>query len=412
MVGFDVASIRGQFPALARRHDGRPVVYLDGPAGSQVPQRVIDAMADYLRHHNANHGGAFATSRENDELLACAQQAAADLLGTDDPATIVFGANMTTLTFAFSRALARTWKAGDELVVTQLDHDANITPWRMAAEERGLRVHEIRIRPEDTTLDWEDFQSKLSERTRLVAVGCASNATGTVNPIRRIVAAAHAVGAEVFLDAVHYAPHGLIDVQQWNCDYVVCSAYKFFGPHVGILWGRRERLEALTPYKVRPSDNHIPDRWMTGTPNFEGIAGVRAAIEYLAELGGHAATRRAALQQAFAKIRVHEAELCRRLLTGLRHVPGVALFGIADLARQHERVATFSVCVAGHSPRAVAERLAQQGIFVWNGNYYALRLSEVLGLEPDGMVRIGLLHYNTADEVERLLQELAALNKP
>lgn len=406
MNSLDADAVRRRFPALARTIDGRAAVYFDGPAGSQTPQSVIDAMADYLANHNANHGGVFATSRENDELLLQAQRAVADLLGVNDPATVVFGANMTTLTFAFSRALARTWRMGDEVIVTQLDHDANITPWRMAAEERGALVREVRIHPEDCTLDVESFRSKLSDRTRLVAVGGASNATGTINPVRQIADMAHAAGADVFLDAVHLAPHALLDVPAWNCDYLVCSAYKFFGPHVGILWSRRDRLASLTPYKVRPADDRSPDRWMTGTPNFEGIAGVRAAVDYLAELGGPAPTRRSALQQAFERIGNYESELGRRFLAGLQRLSSVALYGIADSERMHERVPTFALRIRGHSPRGVAEFLARRGIFVWHGNFYAQRLSEILGLEPEGMVRVGLLHYNTAEEVDRLLQAL------
>jgi len=382
-------------------------VYFDGPAGSQTPQSVADAISDYLLRHNANHGGAFVTSKENDEMLLQAQKAAADFLGADDPATIVFGANMTTLTFAMSRTIARTWRMGDEVIVTQLDHDANITPWRMAAEERGALVREVRVRLEDGTLDLENLRSKLSDRTRLVAIGCASNATGTINPVRQIADWARAVGADIFVDAVHYAPHALIDIKAWNCDYLVCSAYKFFGPHAGILWGRRDRLESLPPYKVRPADDRTPDRWMTGTPNFECIAGTRAAIDYLTSLGGPAPTRRDALRNAFERIRNHESSLARQFLTGISSLKKVTLYGIGDIDRLGERVPTFALRIQGYPPRAAAERLARLGIFVWHGNFYALRLSEVLGLEPEGMVRIGMLHYNTADEVDRLLQALA-----
>jgi cysteine desulfurase family protein (TIGR01976 family) len=411
MSSFDVTSIRRQFAALSRVIAGQQAVYVDGPAGSQTPECVIAAIGDYLRNHNANHGGAFATSRENDRMLAEAQQAVADLFGVTDPSTIVFGANMTTLTFAFSRSLAQTWNAGDEVIVTQLDHDANVTPWCMAAADRGVVVREVRLRPSDATLDLVHFQQLLSPRTRLVAVGCASNATGTLNPIPQIVQMAHSVGAEVFVDAVHYAPHGLIDVPAWNCDYLIASAYKFFGPHVGIFWGRRERLESLTAYKVRPADNHIPDRWMTGTPNYECIAGVRAAIDYLSCLGDPAATRRDRLQQTFSAIRSHESNLAKQFLDGVSRNPGITLYGIGDPARLHERVPTFALRIAGMTPRAVAEYLAERGVFVWHGNFYALRLSEVYNLEPDGMVRIGLLHYNTSEEVSRLLRLLNELSK-
>lgn len=402
---FEVNRSREQFPALDRTIDGRPVVYFDGPAGSQVPRAVINAIDDYLVYHNANHGGAFLTSRENDARLHGAQQAACDLLGVTDPHEIVFGANMTTLTFAFSRALANTWQAGDEIIVTDLDHDANVTPWVLAARERGAVVKTVGIQPADCTLDLQDLRAKLSARTKLVAVGCASNAVGTISPVAEITRLAHGVGAEVFLDAVHYAPHGLMDVPAWDCDYLVCSAYKFFGPHVGILWGRRQRLDQLTPYKVRPSSDACPDRWMTGTPNFECIAGVRAAVDYVAHLG-QGPTRRDRLRSAFTHIGEHERVIGQRLLHGLRQFSQVQILGIPEM---RDRVPTVAIRHARHSPQAVAEHLDRRGIFVWHGNFYALRLSEVLGFEPDGMVRIGLLHYNTADEVDRLLMALIEL---
>ncbi len=409
----DVAACRRQFPALARELSGRSAVFFDGPAGSQVPQRVIDAIGEYLVHCNANHGGAFATSVENDELLAGAQQAAADFVGTDDQAEIVFGANMTTLTFAVSRAMASTWRSGDEVIVTQLDHDANVTPWVLAARDVGATVRHVEIHQEDCTLDLDDLRNKLNERTRLVAVGCASNAVGTINPVREICRSAHEVGAEVFLDAVHYAPHALIDVQSWDCDFLAASAYKFFGPHVGILWGRRERLAELPAYKVRPASEAVPDRWMTGTPNYECIAGTRAAIDYLADLGRSAAEpdlpRRAALAAAFGRIAVHEQKLLARMLTGLAELPDFRVWGIPDLQRIDQRVPTISITHARLSPRQLAERLAAEGIFVWDGNFYALPLTERLELEPQGLVRIGLLHYNTMQEVERLLEALVQL---
>lgn len=407
-MSFPVDAIRAQFPALARQINGRPAVYFDGPAGAQVPRGVIEAMSDYLIHHNANHGGAFPTSVENDAMLLEAQRAAADLLGAGDPAEIVFGANMTTLTFAFSRALAQTWKPGDEIIVTDLDHDANVTPWILAAKERGAVVKRIGFNHDDCTLDFNALQKALSRNTRLVAVGSASNGVGTINPVKQIIRMAHEVGAEVFLDAVHYAPHGLIDVREWGCDYLACSAYKFFGPHVGILWGRRDRLDALTPYKVRPSSNVSPDRWMTGTPNFEGIAGTRAAIDYLTSLG-EGSDRRSRLCSAFERIAGYERGLSRHLLTELARFPDVRVLGITDLARLNDRVPTVSFTDRRHNPSVIAEHLAKRGVFVWNGNMYALSLSESLGLEPHGMVRVGLLHYNTADEIDRLIDALKEL---
>ncbi|MCC7009708.1 MAG: cysteine desulfurase-like protein [Acidobacteria bacterium] len=407
----DLGAVRAQFPALRRRDAGREAVFFDGPAGSQVPRTVIDAVSRYLATTNANHGGAFATSRESDAMLAEARRAAADFVGAPDPDGCCFGANMTTLTFALSRALARTWTAGDNIVVTRLDHDANVTPWTRAAEEAGVEVRHAAIRP-DCTLDVGDLASKLSSRTRLVAVGAASNAVGTVNPIGTIAELAHAAGALVFCDAVHYAPHRRIDVAAWGCDLLVCSAYKFFGPHVGLMWGRRDLLETLPTYKVRPAPELMPGRWMTGTPNAEGIAGTLAAIDYIASLGrgeDDARTRPEALDAAFAAIVAHERALGERLQHGLDALPQIRSWGITDVARFDERVPTFAISHRTMRPGDVARTLAEAGVYVWSGNFYALPLTEVLGVEPDGLVRIGLLHYNTADEVDHLLRVLRDL---
>ncbi len=411
---FHVDRCRRQFPALARQHRGRPVVYFDGPAGSQVPAAVPEAMSGYLLRTNANHGGVFATSRQSDAILEEAHRAVADLLGSQDADLVAFGANMTTLTFALSRALALTWKPGDEIIVTRLDHDANVTPWVLTARDAGVRVHHVGIHPEDCTLDLGDFRACLSDRTRLVAVGCASNATGTINPFQEMIAETHAAGGQVFLDAVHYAPHATMDVTDWDCDYLACSAYKFFGPHVGILWGKREWLTQLPAYKLRPASNDLPDRWMTGTQNHEGIAGTLAAVEYLTELGrfygNGASSRRDALLSAYSVIGAYEQQLAARLLEGLAKLPSIRVWGITQTSRLHERVPTVSFTHARRSAREVAEFLADRGIFVWHGNYYALSLTEALGLEPEGMVRVGLLHYNTAEEIDRLLAALAELN--
>jgi cysteine desulfurase family protein (TIGR01976 family) len=409
----NVAACRAQFPALAREIAGRLAVYFDGPAGSQVPERVINAISSYLKTHNANHGGLFATSRESDAMLASAHEAVADLLGTADPQLTVFGANMTTLTFALSRALAKSWRPGDEIIVTRLDHDANVTPWVLAARDAGATIRHLGIRADDCTLDLDELAALISPSTRLVAVGCASNAVGTVNPMGKVVEMAHAAGAQVFLDAVHYAPHRLIDVDSWGCDFLVCSAYKFFGPHVGILWGRRELLASLPAYKVRPAADSLPDRWMTGTQNHESIAGVLAAIEYLADLGRAAEpatmSRRGALAAAFAAIGEYEMLLAARLLSGLAETPRIRVWGIAGTARLDERVPTVGITHESLGATELASRLGEQGIFVWHGNFYALPLTEALGLEPDGLVRIGLLHYNTPEEVDRLLAALAAM---
>ena len=414
LLDHSVASLRTRFPALSRQHNGEPVVYLDGPAGTQVPQRVMDAIADYLTHRNANHGGLFATSIESDALLDEAHRAVADLLGADDPDCVYFGPNMTTLTFALSRSLAKTWRPGDEVVVTRLDHDANVTPWVLAAQDAGATVRYVDFHHEDCTLDMEDFRSKLSQKTRLVAVGCASNSTGSINPVRAICDAARQVGALSFLDAVHFAPHALIDVTEFGCDFLACSAYKFFGPHIGITWGRREHLERLTAYKLRPAPDDLPGKWMSGTQNHECIAGVLAAIDYLADLGrdvvgDQSLARRPALKASYQAVGRYESELVAKLLSGLHEISDITVRGITNPAQFDERLPTVSITHQRLSATAIAERLAASGIFVWHGNYYALQITECLGLEPDGMVRIGLVHYNTVEEVDRLLEALKQL---
>jgi cysteine desulfurase family protein (TIGR01976 family) len=407
-MALDERWVRAQFPALAR-----DVVYLDGPAGSQVPASVADAVRAYLLEHNANTHGLFATSIESDALVAGARRAAADLVGAEDAREIAFGPNMTTLTFALARALARTWSAGDEVVVTRLDHDANVTPWVKAAAAAGATVRWAGIRAADATLDLDELDAALSPRTRLVAVTAASNAVGSLTPVADIVRRAHAAGAEVFVDAVHLAPHRRLDVAAWGCDYLACSAYKFFGPHVGLLWGRRARLEALPVDKVRPADDEAPGRLETGTQSHEGIAGTAAAIEYLAALGRRvdptAADRRRALDAAFAAIAAHERALVARLLEGLARLPAYRVWGITDPARLDERAPTVSITHARARPAELAAALAARGVFAWHGNYYALELSRALGREPDGMVRLGLLHYNTAAEVDRCLAALSAI---
>ncbi len=410
---FPIDWCRAQFPALERCSGGQNTVFFDGPAGSQVPRSVIAAISTYLTRCNANHGGRFATSRESDALIEAAHQALADFFGTVDAGTVILGANMTTLTFALSRALAREWKAGDEVLVTRMDHDANVTPWVLAARDAGATVQHVGIRPADCTLDLDDLRAKLSRRTRLVAVGCASNAVGTIHPIAEIARAAHAVGAEIFVDAVHSAPHLLPDVVEWDCDYLVASAYKFFGPHLGVLWGRRQRLEQLPAYKLRPAPDDLPGKWMTGTQSHEAIAGALAAVDYLADLGWQlrpeAAGRRQALAAAYAAIGSYERDLAQSLLAGLEELRDVTIYGIRSAERLSQRVPTFALRHARLAPAELAEFLDLRGIFVWHGNFYALPLTEALGLEPEGLVRIGLLHYNTAAEVQRLLTALEEL---
>ena len=407
---FDLESVRSQFPAFNRAVEGRPVVYLDGAAGSQVPFRVAEAVSGYLTGTNANHGGPFATSVESDAMLDAAHQAAADFLGTADPDTVAFGANMTTLTLAVSRALASTWQPGDRILVSRLDHDANVTPWTLAAHDAGVAVDHIDIHPDTATLDLDTLHDRITDSTRLVAIGAASNLSGSINPVTEITQAAHRVGALVFVDAVHLAPHRLLNVEAWDCDLLACSAYKFFGPHVGLLWGRRNLLESLKAYKLRPASNQLPDKWMTGTGNHEGIAGVGEAIEYLADLGRDvdptAESRRQALATAFRAIGDHERELSLGLLDGLVRLPGVTIHGITDADLIDQRVATYSITHDQLSPGELAEHLARRGIFTWAGNHYALPVTEALGLEPGGTLRISALHYNTLEEIERTISAL------
>jgi len=410
-----IDNCRRQFPALSRRVGERPAVFFDGPGGTQAPQRVIEAVSHYLAHSNANGGGLFATSRDSDRLLAEAHRGMADFLGADDPDCVVFGQNMTSLTFALSRALARTWKSRDEIVVTRLDHDANVTPWVLAARDAGATVRYASFKDEDCTLDLEELRHLINERTKLVAVGCASNATGTLNPVRDIADWAHQVGALVFLDAVHYAPHCLIDVQALGCDFLACSAYKFFGPHVGVLWGSRRLLEEVEAYKVRPAPLAPPGKWMTGTQSHEAIAGALAAVEYLADLGRTLAAsdslpRRAALREAYREIGLYERGLVARLLAGLDQMPDIKVWGINAPERIEERVATVCFTHDRFTAPQMAEQLGHAGFFTWHGNYYALNLTEKLGLEPGGMLRVGMVHYNTLTEVERFLEALHGLH--
>ncbi len=416
MTTFDPQPLREQFPALARREAGNPVVFLDGPGGTQVPQRVIDAVSRYYREMNANDGGAFVTSEASDAVVAEAHAAVADFVGAASPEEIKFGANMTTLTFHVSRAITATFAPGDEIVVTTLDHEANVAPWHAAARDRGLTVRTVAIHEEDCTLDLEDLQSKLGPRTRLVAVGYASNAVGTINPIKEIVEQAHAVGAWTYVDAVHYAAHGPIDVRALDTDFLVTSVYKWFGPHQGALYGRREILERLPAYKVRPAH----DRYETGTQAFELIAGILAAVDYLRDVGRRfgepgapppgASDRRRELVAAMTAIAAYERTLAERMIAGLRDIDGLRVWGVIDPARFDGRTPTFAVSFDGIKPRAAAEQLGRNGIFAWDGDFYAQALIEQLGqFERGGVLRLGLVHYNTADEVDRVLGQLRSI---
>jgi cysteine desulfurase family protein (TIGR01976 family) len=406
----DLARVRSQFPSLSRHVNGEPAAFLDGPGGTQVPQRVIDAISDYLSTRDANTCGAYATSRETDQVIASARSAMADFLGCDAD-EIVFGPNMTTLTFAISRAIGRELEAGDEILLTHLDHDANVSPWR-ALEERGVKIQFADISEHDCTLNIDDLARKITPRTKLVAVGYASNAVGTINDVKTIIRLAHDAGAMAYIDAVHYAPHGPIDVRELDCDFLACSTYKFFGPHVGVLYGKREHLARLQPYKVRANTNAVPQRWEWGTLNHECIAGITACVEYLADLGRSVAScsdRRQALTSAYGAIQTHERKLMERMLRGLREIPALWLYGIRDTARLESRCPTFAVRIAGHTPLELATKLGERCIFTWDGNYYAINLTERLGVEQSGgFLRIGLVHYNTVEEVDRVLDGLRA----
>ena len=415
---FDVAQTRQHFPSLALEQDGQPVVYFDNPGGTQVTSECIAAITDYLTTANANNHGAFLTSARSDALLTEVHAAMADLLHAGDPREIVFGPNMTTLTFAMSRAIGRTLQPGDEIVVTALDHDANVAPWLALAEDRGCVVQMADVNLDTCTLDMDDLRAKITPRTKVVAVGYASNAVGTINDVAAVIGWAQEVGALTWIDAVQFAPHGPIDVQALGCDFLACSSYKFFGPHLGIVYGRLPLLEGLRAYKVRPAEDEPPGKWETGTQNHECLAGLVGTLRYLEALG-HAAEdgaisqfpqmtgRARALHAAMAAIQAYERTLAARLLAGLAEIPGVHIYGLtgkADLAR---RVPTVAITIDGQAPRGLAEALGERGIFCWDGNYYAITLMERLGLEETGgALRIGLAHYNTLAEVDRLLAAL------
>ena len=416
----DLNLIRSRFPALSSG-----AIFFDNPGGTQVAQQTLRRMTDYLVRTNANHEGAFKTSRESDVIVAEARSAVADFLGTARPEEIVFGQNMTSLTLHISRSIARTLKAGDEIVVTRLDHDANITPWTLIAEDRGCSVRWVDFDPEDCTWNMEALKRQLTNKTKLVAIGYASNAVGTINPVGEAVKMAHEAGALVYVDAVQYAPHGSIDVQALDCDFLACSAYKFFGPHTGILYGKYHLLEELKAYKVRPAHNEPPHKFETGTQSFESIAGVHGALEYFEWLGGEGQPQRGASQgtggkeqgrrqklvTAMTAIKEYEQSLSRALIERLSSIKGLHIWGITDLDQLDRRGPTVSFTLNGWRPRDVAAALDQHGIYVWDGNYYALAVTERLGLEDKGgMVRVGAAHYNTVEEVEKLVETVKMIN--
>jgi cysteine desulfurase family protein (TIGR01976 family) len=395
-----VETIRSHFPALQRHHQGRPVAYFDGPGGTQVPSAVVEAVSDYLLHHNANTHWEYPTSHETDAALEAARVALADFVG-GRPDEIAFGNNMTTLTFHLARALGRKWAPTDEIVVTELDHHANIDTWCSLERERGITVRRVRLRPEDGTLDLEDLERALTPRVRLLAIGAASNALGTINDVRAAADRAHAMGALVFADAVHYAAHALPDAAALGCDLLACSAYKFYGPHVGVLWGRKELMEELDVPRVEPAGDFSPERLETGTLNHEGIVGAGAAVDYLASLAGGTGPRRARLGEVMGTLHERGAALLERLWNGLGAVPGVALFGLPP---GRPRTPTLSFTLEGVPAAEVARGLARRAVFVSSGDFYALTVARRLGHEADGLVRAGCAAYTTAEEVDRLLE--------
>ena len=406
---FDIGWVREQFPSLQLKVNGQPAAFLDGPAGTQVPRQVMDAVQKYFLEANANTYGAFLTSHRTNEMIANTRAAMADLFNcaTEE---VIFGQNMTTITLGVARAIGRELKPGDEILLTILDHDANYSPWKVL-EEKGVVIRTVEIHESDCTLDLEDLKSKLNTKTKLVAVGCASNIVGTINPIAEITKLAHAAGALIYVDAVHYAPHGPIDVKALDCDFLVCSPYKFFGPHMGTLYGKKEHLDRFKPYKVRPATDSVPECWETGTQVQELIAGIFAAVEYIAELGRRcdpaAKNRREALLAAYRSTVAYERALVTKLIAGLMAIPGLQFFGITEPQRFAERCSTVSFRLAKGTPTDAATFLAECGIFTWDGNFYALNLTERLGVEKlGGVLRVGLVHYNTAQEVDRLLTAL------
>ena len=412
MADYPIAEIRSRFPGLNRMVNGNPAIFFDGPGGSQSPESVGEAVKHYLLHQNANVGMSFASSKETDKLIDETMRACADLVGCSDYREIVFGQNMTSLTIQLASALSRTWGPGDEIVVTRSDHDANVRPWILAAKWSGATIRWIEIDPDGCTYRAESIESSIGERTVLVAIGAASNFSGTINDVKEICEKAHTVGAEVFVDAVHYAPHGLIDVKDLGCDYLACSSYKFFGTHQGILWGRYARLAELPVAKLRVSSEEVPFRWMTGTQGHESMAGTLAAIEHLEWLGIHLAgtkiSRREALSVAFTAIEDYESDLCWKMIGGLEEI-GVKIWGITDFSMKQRRAPTVSFTHHSMTAEEIGSALAENGVFTWAGNFYALELSEALGLEPEGALRVGILHYNTAEEVDRFLEVLSEI---
>ena len=409
-MSFDVDLVRQQFPSL-----DRPAIFLDNPAGTQIAKPSLDRINKYLLENNANHEGQFETSRRSDETLYEARVAMADFLNASRPEEIIFGNNMTTLTLHISRSLARNLQAGDNILVTRMDHDANISPWMLIAEDKGCNLLWVDIDVEDGTLDLDSFAQALEKKPKIAAFGYASNLLGTVNPVKKLTKMARDAGALVYVDAVQYAPHGPIDVQDVDCDFLACSSYKFFGPHAGALYGKFDLLNELKAYKVRPASNELPYKFETGTQNHEGIAGVLGALEYLEWLGKQFGAdqaspwreagftgRRLELKKGMSAMQAYESELSKKLIGIVESVKGTRIYGVTDSSRLDERVPTVSFTVQGKDPEKLAKAIGDENIYVWNGHNYALAIVDRLGLlEAGGMIRVGPVHYNTLAELEK-----------
>ncbi|MDA0379077.1 MAG: cysteine desulfurase-like protein [Bacteroidetes bacterium] len=410
-MAFDIDRVRAEFPSLSVTDEGQRRIYFDNPGGTQICRRALDRMQDYLIHANTNTHGPFRTSALTDAIIEETHRALADFVGASDPGEIVFGQNMTTITLHLSRSLAHTFRPGDEIVVTRMDHDANVSPWLLVARDLGLTVRWIDFDPQTYRFTPESIDAAITPNTKLVAVNYASNALGTVNDVKAVIDHAHSVGALTYVDSVQYSPHFLTDVKAIGCDFLACSAYKYYGPHQGMVWGRRELLERLEPYKVRPADNHLPTRWETGTQSHEGMAGTLGAVEHFEwigqEMGGGGATRRERLRAGFQAQAAWEKEIGRHLIEGLLAIPGVTIHGLTAPEDLQDRVPTVGMVKAGTDPETMARRLADANIFTWPGNYYAIEVIGRLGLEIDsGMLRIGLGQYNTKAEIDDLLNIL------
>lgn len=409
MESFPIAWVREQFPALKLSIDRMPAIFLDGPGGTQVPESVIRAVSDYYRTSNSNLGGQFLTSRNTLAIVQRARAALAEFFNASHAEEIVFGQNMTSLTFCLSRVLAKSWAPASELIVTSLDHDANVSPWRLAAAEKGATVKTWEFRKENCSLDLEDLRRLISDRTVLIAVTLASNAVGSLVDVQSVAKLAKEVGAKLFVDAVHFAPHGKIDVQMLGCDFLACSAYKFFGPHIGVLWARREWLTQTESFKVRPASDEPPGKWETGTQSFESIAGTLAALDYLRNLASRTSAT-TSLNAAMDSIRRYELGLSEQFLSSIARNRRVKVYGISDPKQVAKRTPTFALRLEGMHPDVAAQKLGERGILVWSGHFYAVDLIERLGLsEQGGVIRVGFVHYNTVEEVDRTLEALEVL---